>query len=152
MLSDLDLACVSGKVLLVLLQKTPVINTLVLKDISSIDQELLNSAVVPDCLASSLQVVKFEFVNCDQHELLLAKYFMENGRVLERMSFSIRFSVVFSSKVALQVVQIYSVSFAYSIRCDNSNIGDEFDGEIETGEDMNAPPILMQNLHMNLES
>ncbi|GAU27361.1 hypothetical protein TSUD_55140 [Trifolium subterraneum] len=99
MLSDLDLACVSGKVLLVLLQKTPVINTLVLKDISSIDQELLNSAVVPDCLASSLQVVKFEFVNCDQHELLLAKYFMENGRVLERMSFSIRFSVVFSSKV-----------------------------------------------------
>jgi hypothetical protein len=31
MLSHLDLACVSGKVLLGLLQKTPVINTLVLR-------------------------------------------------------------------------------------------------------------------------
>ncbi|KAK2422822.1 F-box/FBD/LRR-repeat protein [Trifolium repens] len=91
MLSHLDLACVSGKVLLGLLQKTPVINTLVLRGISSFDQELLNSAVVPDCLASSLQVVEFEYVRCYQHELLLAKFFMENGTILERMSFSLAY-------------------------------------------------------------
>jgi hypothetical protein len=37
---------------------------------------------------STLQVVKFENVRGSNHELILAKYFMENGMVLERMSFS----------------------------------------------------------------
>jgi hypothetical protein len=32
--------------------------------------------------------VKFENVYGTKHELFLAKYFMENGMVLERMSFS----------------------------------------------------------------
>jgi hypothetical protein len=56
----------------------------------------MNSAVVPDCLASTLKVVKFGNVYGDEHEVFLAKFFMENGMVLERMSFSLvrRFSLV----------------------------------------------------------
>jgi len=50
-------------------------------------EELLSSAVVPDCLAS-LHVVKFEEINGEDHELLLAKFFMENGMILESMCFS----------------------------------------------------------------
>ncbi|WJX72586.1 hypothetical protein P8452_56451 [Trifolium repens] len=99
MLSHLDLGGVGSKVLLALLQKTPVINTLVLWGISSFDQELLNSAVVPDCLASSLKVVKFQYVNCYQHELLLAKFFTENGTILERMSFSLTYGCKSKVKV-----------------------------------------------------
>ncbi|XP_058740951.1 F-box/FBD/LRR-repeat protein At3g14710-like [Vicia villosa] len=89
MLSHLDLGIITGDVLLSLLQKSPILNTLVLKEISKFDQELLKSAAVPECLASSLQVVKFESVRGSEHELFLAKYFMENGIVLERMSFAV---------------------------------------------------------------
>ncbi|MCH80088.1 F-box/FBD/LRR-repeat protein, partial [Trifolium medium] len=89
MLSHLDLGFVSGEVLLGLLQKSSVLNTLLFKGISKFDQELLNSAVVPDCLTSTLQVVKFGNVRGSDHEQFLAKYFMENGMVLERMSFSL---------------------------------------------------------------
>ncbi|XP_058740950.1 putative F-box/FBD/LRR-repeat protein At5g22670 [Vicia villosa] len=85
MLSHLDLGVITGDVLLSLLQKSPILNTLVLKEISKFDQELLNSAAVPECLASSLQVVKFGRVYGSEHELFLAKYFMENGAVLERL-------------------------------------------------------------------
>lgn len=56
--------------------------------ISKVDQDLFNSAVVPHCLASTLRVVKFGSFNRDEHELCLAKYFMENCVVLEKMSFS----------------------------------------------------------------
>ncbi|KAK2368291.1 hypothetical protein QL285_081496 [Trifolium repens] len=96
MLSHLELCAVSGKVLLGLLRKTPVLKTLFLKEISKFDQELMNSAVVPDCLASTLKVVKFGNVYGDEHEVFLAKFFMENGMVLERISFSLvrRFSLV----------------------------------------------------------
>ncbi|MCI05804.1 F-box/FBD/LRR-repeat protein, partial [Trifolium medium] len=59
--------------------------------ISKFDQELLNSAVVPDCLASTLQVVEFGTVEELEPNLSLAKFFMENGMVLERMSFSLGF-------------------------------------------------------------
>ncbi|XP_058740952.1 uncharacterized protein LOC131613286 [Vicia villosa] len=89
MLSHLDLGVITGEVLLSLLQKSPILNTLVLKEISTFDQELLNSAAVPECLASSLRFVKFGSVDGSQPELFLAKYFMENGVVLERMSFCI---------------------------------------------------------------
>ncbi|XP_058740954.1 F-box/FBD/LRR-repeat protein At5g53840-like [Vicia villosa] len=87
MLSHLDLDIITGEVLLSLLQKSPNLNTLVLKEISTFNEELLNSAAVPDCLASSLRFVKFGSVRGSQPELFLAKYFMENGIVLERMSF-----------------------------------------------------------------
>lgn len=43
---------------------------------------------MPECLTSSLQIVKFENVNGCEQELYLAKLFLENGTVLERMSFS----------------------------------------------------------------
>ncbi|XP_058740942.1 F-box/FBD/LRR-repeat protein At3g14710-like [Vicia villosa] len=89
MLSHLDLGVVTGEVLLSLLQKSPILNTLVLKEISTFDQVLLNSAAVPECLASSLRFVKFGSVDGSEHELFLAKYFMENGIVLERMSFAV---------------------------------------------------------------
>jgi hypothetical protein len=53
------------------------------------DQETLNSSVVPDCLATTLGVVKFNKVDGDKDIVLyLAKFFMENAMVLERMSFS----------------------------------------------------------------
>ncbi|CAK8579436.1 unnamed protein product [Lathyrus sativus] len=89
MLSYLELVgLVSVEVLLCLIQKCPVLNTLVFKEILEFNHELRNSAAVPDCLASTLQVVKFGDVHGDEHELILAKYLMENGTVLERMSFS----------------------------------------------------------------
>ncbi|GAU27359.1 hypothetical protein TSUD_55120 [Trifolium subterraneum] len=89
MLSHLELGYVSVKVLLGLLKKTPVLHTLIFQGILKFDQELLNSASVPDCLTSTLQVVKFGNVDGSDHELFLAKFFMENGKVLERMSFSV---------------------------------------------------------------
>lgn len=58
------------------------------QEIPEFDEELLTSVDVPICLASTLQTVKFEKVNGDDHELFLAKYLMENGMALERMSYS----------------------------------------------------------------
>ncbi|XP_058736041.1 F-box/FBD/LRR-repeat protein At3g14710-like [Vicia villosa] len=88
MLSYLELGYVSVQVLLGLIQNSPTLNTLLFKGILTSNHELPNSAAVPDCLTSSLQVVKFGDVWGNEHELLLAKYLMENGTVLERMSFS----------------------------------------------------------------
>ncbi|RHN53368.1 putative FBD domain-containing protein [Medicago truncatula] len=88
MLTDLEVGLVSVEILLALLQKTPVLKTLVLKGIRTFEEELLNSSVVPECLAS-LHVVKFEEVNGDDHELILAQFLVENGMVLERMCFSL---------------------------------------------------------------
>ncbi|KAK2422877.1 hypothetical protein QL285_033374 [Trifolium repens] len=101
MLSHLELGCVTDVVLLRLLQKSSVLNTLLFKvpRLSKFIQELLDSAVVPDCLTSTLQVVKFENVRGTKHELFLAKYFMENGMVLERMSFSLANAELSKSKV-----------------------------------------------------
>lgn len=51
------------------------------------DAMLLNSATVPHCLLSTLKVLKFEiFIHC-KHLLSMAKFFIENGQVLERISF-----------------------------------------------------------------
>ncbi|KAJ1378487.1 F-box-like domain superfamily [Sesbania bispinosa] len=88
-LSHLELNLVTGEVLLGLLLKSPVLKTLVFKGISKFDQELLSSATVPKCLESTLQIVKFEKVHGSEHELCLAKFVMENGLVLKRMSFSL---------------------------------------------------------------
>jgi hypothetical protein len=63
------------------------------------DPELLNSTPVPDCFASTLQVVKFAKVGGYEHELCLAKYFMENGKLLERMSFSLASQALGKSKI-----------------------------------------------------
>ncbi|AES93698.1 FBD protein [Medicago truncatula] len=47
-------------------------------------EDRLSSAVVPECLAS-LYVVKFKEVIGDDHDLFLAKFFIENGMILEMM-------------------------------------------------------------------
>nr|KYP39140.1 F-box/LRR-repeat protein At3g59200 family [Cajanus cajan] len=86
---QLELGLVSGEVLLGLLLKSPVLKTLLFKGISKFAKELLNSTAVPDCLTYTLQVVKFRKVHGCEHELWLAKFFVENGLVLERMSFSL---------------------------------------------------------------
>jgi len=49
----------------------------------------MNSAVVPNCLASTLQVVKFDNARGSEPELFLAEFLIENCKVLERMSFSL---------------------------------------------------------------
>lgn len=50
------------------------------------DMELLNSASVPDCFLSTLEMVKFGNFRGNEHELNLAKFLMENTLVLERLS------------------------------------------------------------------
>lgn len=85
--------------------------------ISKFDQELLNSTLVPDCLASTLQVVKFERVNGYEHELCLAKFLMEKGMVLERMSFVLANQALGKSKMMEEFKEkLFSfaiVEFAY---------------------------------------
>ncbi|XP_072059007.1 uncharacterized protein [Arachis hypogaea] len=54
---------------------------------SKFDQEPFSSADVPECLQNTLEVVKFGEVHGLEHELWLAKFVMENGLVLKRMSF-----------------------------------------------------------------
>lgn len=67
--------------------------------IHSFAEEFLNSAGLPHCVVSSLQVVKFEKVNGDKHEMFLAKFFMENGMMLEELGFSIASQRSDTSKV-----------------------------------------------------
>uniref|UniRef100_A0A0R0FP47 F-box domain-containing protein n=1 Tax=Glycine max TaxID=3847 RepID=A0A0R0FP47_SOYBN len=67
--------------------------------ISNFDKELLNSAAVPECLTSTLQVVKFHKLHGCEHELCLAKFVMENGLVLERMSFFLASHCLGKSKI-----------------------------------------------------
>ncbi|XP_057725790.1 F-box/FBD/LRR-repeat protein At3g14710-like isoform X2 [Arachis stenosperma] len=90
MLRHLELDSVTGEFLLALLLKTPILNTLVVERLKSeYYKALLKSAVVPDCLRHTLQVVNFRDVCGDKHELHFAKFFMEKGSVLKRMSFSL---------------------------------------------------------------
>ncbi|KAL4374200.1 hypothetical protein AHAS_Ahas05G0158000 [Arachis hypogaea] len=56
---------------------------------SKFDKELFSSVDVPECLQNILEIVKFGEVHGLEHEFLLAKFVMENGLVLKRMSFSI---------------------------------------------------------------
>ena len=67
--------------------------------VSKFEQELLNTAAVPACLAATLQAVRFEKVHGLEHELCLAKFLMENGVVLERMSFSLVSARLGKSKI-----------------------------------------------------
>ncbi|KAK7272619.1 hypothetical protein RJT34_29337 [Clitoria ternatea] len=98
MLTHLELGLVTCEVLLGLLLRSPVLETLVFKGVSKFQNELLNSTAVPRCLTSSLQVVKFEKLHGFEHELCLAKFMMENGLVLQRMSFSLAYQGLGKSK------------------------------------------------------
>jgi hypothetical protein len=54
--------------------------------INGYTKERLNSAVVPRCFAS-LHAVVFVDVDGAEHELYLAKFFMQNCMMLQRMHF-----------------------------------------------------------------
>ncbi|PNX92214.1 F-box/LRR-repeat protein [Trifolium pratense] len=99
MLGHLELGLIRFEVLFGLLQRSPILKTLTFKGIFKFDLELLNSTPVPDCFASTLQVVKFARVCGFENELCLAKFFMENGKVLERMSFSLASLALGKSKI-----------------------------------------------------
>jgi len=72
-------------------------------------EELLSSAVVPDCLAS-LHVVKFKEVSGNDHELFLAKFFMENGMILEKMCFSVASQILDVLEVIREIKEkLYSL-------------------------------------------
>jgi len=77
--------------------------------IRKFSEDRLNSDVMPDYLAS-LHVMKFEEVNGDDHELFLAKYFMKNGMILERMCFSVA-----SQEVMEEFKKLYSICNFISI-------------------------------------
>ncbi|MED6118154.1 hypothetical protein PIB30_000136 [Stylosanthes scabra] len=70
MLTHLELDLVNAQVLLGLLHMSPVIRTLEFKGISNkFEKEILNSAGVPKCLLSTLEVVKFGRIHGNEHEL-----------------------------------------------------------------------------------
>ncbi|TKY49267.1 F-box/FBD/LRR-repeat protein [Spatholobus suberectus] len=102
MLSRLELGFVTAEFLLALLLRSPVLKTLAFKGIYKFDKELLNSATVPHCLTSTLQLVKFGKVHGLEHELCLAKFVMENGLAMERMSFSLTSHRLAKSKIIEQ--------------------------------------------------
>ncbi|MCI02608.1 F-box/FBD/LRR protein, partial [Trifolium medium] len=99
-LSHLELGLVAIEVIFGLLEKTPVLKTLVLalKETPKFAKELLNFAVVPDCLKSTLEIVNFEKVKGDEKELFLAEFLLKNGKMLERMSFFLNNQKVAKSK------------------------------------------------------
>lgn len=87
MLRHLELSFVGCEYLLHMLLMSPCLETLVLKVIYY-DGMLLNSAIVPHCLLSTLKVLKFEKFVGHEHGLSIAKFCIENGQVLERIRFT----------------------------------------------------------------
>ncbi|KAJ1400017.1 FBD domain [Sesbania bispinosa] len=88
MLSHLELGTVTCDILLALLLKTPFLKTLVLQELLEFDEELLNSAIVPDCFLSTLQAFNFGRLDGFGYQLSFANFVMGNALVLKRMSFS----------------------------------------------------------------
>ncbi|XP_057444869.1 F-box/FBD/LRR-repeat protein At3g14710-like [Lotus japonicus] len=86
MLSYLELGDVTGEILLALLLKAPNLKTLVFQNLLQSDQELLNYDPVPECLLTTLQVVKFEEFKGSEHQLNFAKFVMGNALALKKMS------------------------------------------------------------------
>ncbi|KAI4323088.1 hypothetical protein L6164_022723 [Bauhinia variegata] len=110
---QLQIGKVSGEILLGLLLKLPILETLVLnKELSEFDKMVLDSASLPHCVVSSLKVVKFGVLDGKEHELSLAKFLMENGAVLEQMSFSLSQTLKNdSSKTAVEKIKRQLLSF-----------------------------------------
>ncbi|KAK7272621.1 hypothetical protein RJT34_29339 [Clitoria ternatea] len=67
-LSRLELNIVAAEILLDLLRKTPLLRTLVFMGLLQFDKEVLDSAIVPDCFACTLQVVNFGGFHGYEHE------------------------------------------------------------------------------------
>ncbi|RDX82350.1 F-box/FBD/LRR-repeat protein, partial [Mucuna pruriens] len=99
MLSHLELGLVTTEFLFALLLRSPVLKSLAFKGIIKFENEILNSATVPHCMTSTLQLVKFGNVHGLEHELCLAKFVMENGLVMQRMSFSLASPGLAQSKI-----------------------------------------------------
>ncbi|KAJ7948822.1 F-box/LRR-repeat protein [Quillaja saponaria] len=73
--------------LLELLHKLPSLTSLVCKKgVSKFDKHILASATVPVCFFSHLQVVGFRQFDAEECELCLAKFVLENAKVLKHMS------------------------------------------------------------------
>ncbi|KAF7822568.1 F-box/FBD/LRR-repeat protein [Senna tora] len=88
MLRYLKLRFVKGDMLMELLPKTPNLTILEIEVLLKFDEELLDSAIVPNCLSDSLKEFKLTELTWSEDDLHLAKYVMENGLVLELLSFS----------------------------------------------------------------
>ncbi|XP_061369960.1 F-box/FBD/LRR-repeat protein At3g14710-like [Gastrolobium bilobum] len=89
MLTHLELGTNNGQTILGLLLKAPFLKTLALEGISVFDKEILNSTIVPDCLLSTLKVMKFGNFYGFEHELRFAKFIMENAKVIETIKFHV---------------------------------------------------------------
>ncbi|KAF7822566.1 F-box/FBD/LRR-repeat protein [Senna tora] len=110
-LTYLQLNEVTCEGLLNLLQKTPILKTLVLvHGVSKFDEDLLTCTMVPHCFHSSLEVFRFGGFNVHEHELSLAKFVMKNAVKLERMTISTAFWLRYSD-IDLEKVKEQLVSF-----------------------------------------
>lgn len=57
------------------------------QEISEFDTELFDSTLVPYCLLNTIEAVKLGIFKGHDYELCLAKFVMENGLALKRLSF-----------------------------------------------------------------
>ncbi|AES66880.1 F-box/RNI/FBD-like domain protein [Medicago truncatula] len=86
MLRHLELNSVGCEYLRGILLNSPCLKTLILQEICDDGMMLSSAAIVPHCLLSTLKVLKFEKFGRYKHGLSIAKFFIENGQVLERIS------------------------------------------------------------------
>ncbi|XP_057448696.1 uncharacterized protein LOC130740197 [Lotus japonicus] len=87
MLAHLELGKVTGEILVALLLRTPYLKTLVFDELLRLDEEPLNYDGVPDCFLTTLQVVKFGYLDGSEYQLSFAKFVIENAVALKMMSF-----------------------------------------------------------------
>ncbi|CAI8618244.1 unnamed protein product [Vicia faba] len=145
MLSNLKLGFVSVEVLLGLIQNAPALNTHFSRlGILKFNHELLNSAAVPDCLTSSLQVVKFGYVRGYEHELLLAKYLTTYSSSLHPSSSSLHQTVIYIQAQVKTVVagkgdknyRFFHNSMKSRIRCNSISMLEGNEGRVEGANDI----------------
>lgn len=86
-----------------------------LQGVSELNKDVFTSASVPQCFLSSLKVFQFKRFNVHDHELLLAKFVMENAAVLENMTIFPAFWLKYSD-IDLEKVKEHILSFP---KCSN---------------------------------
>ncbi|KAJ7948819.1 F-box/FBD/LRR-repeat protein [Quillaja saponaria] len=107
---EIDSVFTPCETLLDLLHKTPSLESLTFKDVARFDKDLLASMVVPACISSNLKVVKLKAFEGVEHEIWLAKFFLENAKVLELMAIT-KYSRVFTcTDMAIVEQQLLSAS------------------------------------------
>ncbi|CAJ1957792.1 unnamed protein product [Sphenostylis stenocarpa] len=105
----LQLNEVTGEAMMDILHNSPILNTLILQNgVSELNKDVLTSASVPQCFLFSLKVFQFKEFNVREHEVLMAKFVMENAAVLEEMNicsaFWLRYSDIDMEKVQKQIL------------------------------------------------